>query len=183
MKKLVFVLSVLLFFQFGLSAQEYVMLTKKTAEAEKELPAVSSPKASIFEFDVYSKPEATKDIAQQFIGTHFLGEEIAKKMYLLDKTYTYEATIAPGNPATTTSIRKPIIYNSVKKIESYLKKSLRKKEISEEMATAQFNKVMDVALNIFFLNTEAFENKIKTTDRASDLLELYTQRVHLNYNN
>jgi hypothetical protein len=181
MKRLFFISSVLLLFQYGLTAQEYVMLAKKPAMLNKELPNVSSSKPSVFEYDIYSKPELNKDIDPQLIGSHFLGKEIARKMYLLDKTYTYEDKVAPGNPATTTSIRKPLIYNSVKKIEAYFRKSIRKRQVSEEVATEQFNKVVDVALNIFFQNTDALENQLKTTDKTSDLLELFTQRIHLNY--
>jgi len=181
MKKLILISTVLLLFQFGLKAQEYVMLTKKASLAEKESPIVEPAKASVFEYNVYSKPELSKDVSSQLIGSHFLGDDIAKKMYLLDKTYTYETKIAPGNPAVTTSIRKPAIYNSVIKIESYLKKSIRKKEITEALAAEQFNKVVDVALNVFFQDTEALENQLKSTDKASDLLELYNHRIHIHY--
>lgn len=181
MKRLFFISTVLLLFQFGLQAQEYVMLTRKTNDVAKESAVVSSSKPLVFEFDVYSKPELSKNVDPQLIGSHFLGDEIARKMYLLDKTYTFETKTAPGNPATTTSIRKPVIYNSVKKVESYLKKCVRKREISQEVAAQQFNKVVDVALDVFFQNTDALENQIKSTDRASDLLDLYTQRVRLNF--
>jgi len=181
MKKLIFISSVLLLFQYGLKAQEYVMLTKKASLAEKESPNLEPAKVVVFEYNVYSRPELSKDANSQLIGSHFLGDDIAKKMYLLDKTYTYETKITPGNPATTTSIRKPTIYNSVKKIESYFKKSIRKKEITEDLAAEQFNKVVDVALNVFFQDTEALENQLKAIDKVSDLLELYTQRIHIHF--
>jgi hypothetical protein len=181
MKRLVIISSVLLLFQCGLKAQEYVMLTKKASLAEKASPIVEPSSAAVFEYNVYSRPELPKDVNAQLIGSHFLGDDVAKKMYLLDKTYTYESKIAPGNPAVTTSIRKPAIYNSVKKIESYLKKSIRKKEITEAIAAEQFNKVVDVALNVFFQDTEALENQLKSTDKATDLLQLYTQRIHIHY--
>jgi hypothetical protein len=181
MKRLVFAITLFLFFQMGLLAQQYVMLAKKPAETEKEVNVPVTAKAPVFEFDVYSKPGQESNIDPQIIENHFLGNEIAKKMYQLDKMYTYETKTAPGNPAATTSVRKPVIYNSVKKIESYLKKSVRKHEVSIEMATVQFNKVVDVALNTLYLNTDAFENQIRITGNTPELLELYTRQVHLNF--
>lgn len=181
MKKLFLVPSVLLLFQCGLFAQELVMLTNRPVMPGTETSNIGPSNAKVYEYNVYSKPELPKDIDPQSIGSHFLGDEIARKMYLLDKTYTYETHIAPGNPATTTVTRKPAIYNSVKKIEAYLKKSVRRKEITEEAAMQEFNKVVDVALNIFFQDTNTLEQQIKETDKAPDLLDLYIQRIHIHY--
>jgi hypothetical protein len=181
MKKLVFILLVLFWIKADLLlAQELVMVTsKKTAEIKEETPANTT--ASVFEFTIYSKIENEKNIAPELYGTHFLGDEIAKKMYLLDKTYVFETELAPGNPATTTTIRKPLIYKSVKKIEAYLKKSLRKKELSTAQATDQFNKVLEVAINIIYQGTDSFENQLRILENPADLLDLYTKRVHLNF--
>lgn len=180
MKRIVFVLFASIFLRIGLVAQQYVMLAKKTSETEKDASSARVPNAAVFEFDVYSKVESSH-VDPQLVENHFMGNEIAQKMYQFDRLYTYETKIAPGNPASTTNIRKPVVYNSVKRIESFLKKSVRKHEISMDMAVVQFNKVLDVALNTLYQNTNAFENEIKLTSNTSDLVELYTQRVHLNY--
>lgn len=181
MKRLFLIPSVILLFQCGLYSQDLVMLTNRPAMPETETTNIGVSNAKVYEYNVYSRPELSKDTDPQLIGSHFLGDEIARKMYLLDKTYTYETHIAPGNPATTTVTRKPLIYNSVKKIESYLKKSVRRKELTEQAARQEFNTVVDIALNIFFQDTNSLEQQIKETDKASDLLELYTQRIRIRY--
>lgn len=182
MKNRILISAVLLLLGYSTYAQELVMLTKKTSTPEKELPNMAPANVTIFEYTVYSKPELPKDTDPQLIGTSFFGNEIAQKMYLLDKTYTYEAKIAPGNPATTTMTRKPVIYNSVKKVESYLKKSVKRKELSETEATEKLNQVVDAALNVFYQDTRTLENQLSATDKAQDLLELYTRRIRIHYN-
>ncbi|HEX2936771.1 MAG TPA: hypothetical protein VHO72_15555 [Bacteroidales bacterium] len=183
MKNRILISTVLLLLGYSTYAQELVMLTKRTSAPEKELPNMAPANVTVFEYTVYSKPELPKDTDPQLIGTNFFGNEIAQKMYLLDKIYTYEAKIAPGNPATTTMTRKPVIYNSVKKLESYLKKSVKHKELSETEASEQLNQVVDTALSVFYQDTKALENQIAATDKAQDLLELYTRRVRVHYSN
>lgn len=157
------------------------MVTNKPSNTIKEALPTGNSATTVFNFDIYTGNNSNQEIAPALIGNHFLGKEIAKKMYILDKVYLSEDKLNPGNPATTTTIRKPVIYNSVMKIESYLKKTLRKKEVSGDQATAEFNKVLDVAINIIYQNTETLENQIKKLDQPSDLISLYTERVRLNF--
>jgi hypothetical protein len=183
MKEFLSVIFVMVAFQaIELQAQNLVMLTSAPTSPGEKTNVSNTPAIPVFEFDVYSPVNVNaNNIDPNMIGSHFLGSRMALKMYILDKMYTFETNVAPGNPATTTSIRKPLVYNSVKKIESYLKKSLRKKEITTEAAEEQLGKVVDVALNILYQNTEAIESQIKALDSSSDLLALYTHQVRLNF--
>ena len=49
-------------------------------------------------------------------------------------------------------------------------------------ASVKMNKVLDVALTTKGVNTEKFEDSIKSANNADELLTLYSQ-VRLNYNN
>jgi hypothetical protein len=162
-------------------AQDYASVN--TSSNNAGMPNTSK-KLMSYDFEVYNYvPEAMQKVTPDMAGNHFLGDDNAKKMYLFEEAYTYTEPIAPGNPATRTMYKKPVIYSSVKKIESLLKKSIKNKELTVEEATAKFNKVLDVVLNIKVLNTEKFEDTIKQQKgNASDLLTLFTE-VHLSYTN
>lgn len=143
----------------------------------------NTDKLSNFNFEVYNFiPEEIKNVTEEMAGSHFLGEDIAKKVYLFEQAYTYTVAISPGNPSTRTMFRKPVVYNSVRKIEHYLKKSVKKGLLTIEEARNDFNKVLDVALTTKSMNTNSFEDSIKSINDSSDLLTAYSQ-VNLHFSN
>ncbi|MBA4409394.1 MAG: hypothetical protein Q8S54_09815 [Bacteroidota bacterium] len=144
---------------------------KKTISNSSSLP-VFEFRASLNDYDLNSD---SKDI----IGEHAFGQKISEKLYLLESKYTYEVPIVPGNPQTRTMIRKPVIYDAVKKIERHLKKSVKKGEISKETASNDFNKVLDIAFNVLTAETESFEKAIGESNDANSLTNLFTKRVIL----
>jgi hypothetical protein len=145
--------------------------TKKAASTTSSLP--------VFEFRASSNEYDLSSISKDMIGDHILGDQVAQKLYLLESKYTYEVPIVPGNPQTRTMIRKPIIYEAVIKIERYLKKSVKKGGISTEAASAELNKVLDVAFNVLTADTESFETIISKTDDTATLTNLFTNQVKL----
>jgi len=135
---------------------------------------------STFEFMSFSKALSTENITDEIAGNHFLGTEIAKKMYLFNEQYCYKVPLTPGNSATKTVFRKPEIYSSVKKIERYLKKSIKKGDLNSSIAFNDYNKVLDVALNILDENTGKFEDRLKSAgDNPAELLKIYLFEVKL----
>ncbi len=178
--KLMLIIVALMFLKGHLFAQDYAVTN---TSFNKNLPNTSK-KLATYDFEVYNYvPEAMKKVTDDMAGNHFLGPEIAKKMYLLDESYTYTELIAPGNPATRTMYKKPVIYNAVVKIDRYIKKCVKTKELTLEEATSKFNKVLDVALNVRSVNTDQFEETIKAQgNNVADVLSLFTE-VHLNYTN
>jgi hypothetical protein len=156
------------------------LLTYKTAETKglPDSPAVTLP---VFKFKGYSIESELENISGELAGNHPFGETIAKKVYLFNEKYTSQVAIAPGNPANKTVIKKPVVYESVKRIERDLKRSVKKGEILLTTATSEFSIVLDVALNIVTIDTEDFENAIKSSGNTHSRIELFTKRVILNY--
>lgn len=146
---------------------------KRTVTSTNSLP--------VFEFRVYSSAQDLSAISKDMTEEHVLGEMVSQKLYLLDSKYTYQVPIVPGNPQTRTIVRKPVIYDAVRKIERYLKKSVKKGEISIETASNEFNIVLDVANNVFTADTKSFEKAISETDNTDSLINLLTKRVNLVY--
>ncbi|MDP3916027.1 MAG: hypothetical protein Q8R96_20045 [Bacteroidota bacterium] len=159
-----------------LLAQEVLALVlpgdaKKTVSATISLP--------VFEFRASSADHDLNSISKDMIGEHAFGQSVSEKLYLLESKYTYEVPIVPGNPQTRTMIRKPVIYEAVKKIERHLKKLVKKGEITTETASYDFNKVLDVAFNVLTAETESFEKTIGETNDVNSLTSLFTKRVTL----
>lgn len=145
--------------------------TKAAKVTSSELPS--------YEFRASSTDDDLKTISSEMIGEHVLGKLVSEKLYLLEEKYVYQVPIVPGNPQTRTVIRKPVIYDAVMKIEKYLKKSVKKGEITEEVASTDFNKVLDVAFNVLTAETTDFEKTIKETDDVASLTNLFAKRVKL----
>jgi viroplasmin and RNaseH domain-containing protein len=138
-------------------------------------------KPVVYEFNAFSRDYELESITAEMAGDHIFGETIAKKIYLLESKYTSEVEIVPGNPQTRTVIRKPLIYETVKRIEKLLKKEVKKGTLTSDSATTSLNKVLDVALNILASDTENFESAIEALDNTESKLLLFTNQVKLNY--
>jgi hypothetical protein len=161
-----------------LFAQESAMILNDVNEISKDSNKKTLP---IYEFNAYPMDAQLENVSKEMAGEHPFGDLIAKKMYLLSKKYTSEEAITPGNPQTKTVIRKPVIYETVRQIERYLKKSVKKGEINFEAASNDFNRVLDVALNIATVDTRNFEAAIKSLKDNAERIDLFTKRVKLRY--
>jgi hypothetical protein len=132
-----------------------------------------------FEFQTYVTENDLISISQDLLQEHPFGPLVSRKIYLLQSKYTFQVPVVPGNPQTKTVIRKAIIYDAVQKIEHHLKKSVRKKVMSNEQATQLFNQVLDVALNAFAADTTNFEKTINKMEDPSSLVDLFVKKVKL----
>jgi hypothetical protein len=105
---------------------------------------------------------------------------LAHRFQSIQETYTYTTPVAPGNPGLKTVIRKPVIYNSVVKLEKYYKKQFKNGLLSADETNKALLKVFDVALVAFYSNTEEFEKQLKTTKQISTITLIFenTEIVH-----
>ena len=156
------------------------LLTYKTNES-KAVPEKPGEILPVFKFKGYSNENELENITIEMAGNHQLGDLISKKLYLFYEKYTSQTALAPGNPAVKTVIKKPVIYESVKRIERDLKRAVKKGEIPVSLATSELNTVLDVALNILTTDTKDFENALNSSRSTESKIELFTKRVILNY--
>ena len=165
----------------------FIIATSAQLASNREAKHVSArttpeetPKPPTYSFRAYDRSYELNavDVSN---NTHLFGLEIAKKLQLLDNIYTYEEVIVPGNPMTKRVIRKPGIYESVKKIEKGLLKSVKKHEQSNEEAIILLNKVLDVAINILNAETDDFEEALSKESGYRNKMDLFVQQTHLVY--
>jgi hypothetical protein len=149
------------------------------APEETRKVSTGAENLTLFEFRASPTEQQISEISPEMIENHDLGEMVSKKFYLLDSKYTFEMPLVPGNPQSKTIVRKPVIYKSVYKIEKYLKKSVKKSEISVENASVIMNKVLDVANCILTVDTGDFEKEISRRINPQSLTQLFMNQVKL----
>ncbi len=176
--KLNLALMLLLFVRNQSEAQDLVMTGKISNSYENETGRAKTKKT--FEFLAYSNNTSPVNV-NMLPDEHFLGEHIAQKVQIFNEAYTVKTPISPGSPTMKVSIRKPVIYTSVKKIERQLRKEIREHTITMENAVDSYSKVLDIAINIVSDETGEFEKEIENTGTPESLIELFTQRVTLRY--
>jgi hypothetical protein len=112
-------------------------------------------------------------------GTHALGSEVARKMLLLQETYTYMERGTLMAPGDKTIVKKPDIYYSVKKLNNYYKKAVKKGTIDEKQAAKNLTSAVDKSYSIFYEDTKKFEEYLRAQknpediQKAFDLIQLY----------
>ncbi|MEP4533248.1 MAG: hypothetical protein ABJ004_09180 [Cyclobacteriaceae bacterium] len=112
---------------------------------------------------------------------HFLGSEVGKKMYLLKESYTWRDEPDPIKPTPTVVIEKPSIYNNIKKLERYYKKSIKKDKLTVEVASAEFVNILDIALQVRYQATEELENHLQKIKEVEEIAAVFSKNVELSY--
>ncbi len=158
--------------------QEPMVLAKAASVSIRNTPTKSP---TTFVFQAFTSDYRLAEITEEMAGEHFLGSVVAKKLYLLDEVYTSEVAVVPGNPQSKMVVKKPAIYNSVRRIEKYLTKSVKRGQIQAESATADLNKVLDIALSIISADTGSFEAAIDAANDDPQRIFLFTKCVTLTY--
>lgn len=168
-----------IFFLLGVGKTTAQQELAMTFAGDTKTNNINATALTVFEFRASSTEVDLNSVSKDLIGEHTFGQTASEKLYLFESKYTYEVPIVPGNPQMRTMIRKPAIYDAVKRIERHLKKSVRKGEISLESASSDFTKVLDIAFNVLTAETEDFEKAITDSKDNYSLTNLFTQRVKL----
>ncbi len=95
------------------------------------------------------------------VEDHFLGEEVAVRMFVFKNAYTFRPEPSPMDPSPPLDIEKYGIYNSVKKLNSFFKKGVRKGQITQENAIKRLSKAIDIAVQIRHQKTDEFEQVLR----------------------
>jgi len=176
------IVSILVLFNLAanhLFSQEVLAVVVETEKSVKLGTPLHSSGLPVFEFRIYTNENDLKSIPDEMLDKHVFGQDVSRRLYLLESKYTYETPAVPGNPQTKTMVRKPVIYNAVRRIEHYLKKGVKRDSSTLETASITFSKVLDVALNAISADSNSFEKAIGNTPDMDSLIALFTNRVSL----
>ena len=111
---------------------------------------------------------------------HYLGDKFTKMFFALKEQYVYtpEKTAINMDPSPTTE--KPAIYNSVKKLDKYYKKMIKKGKISKEDAMKKLSTIVAVGYSIRHENTKSLEQMLWTIKDPAQLEAVFTEKIVLN---
>ncbi len=137
-----------------------------------------------FEFDFMSSSlDETILNDHQYIKSHFLGNEVARKVKLVDLAYKWEDPPTPTRSTPLIKIEKQPIYFAIKKIISpkYYKTKIKKNELTEEEAIKELINILDIALMIRFQETDDFETILRDIDDADEVVNIFNNKIELIY--
>jgi hypothetical protein len=184
MKKTVLLTKFMILMASGVFCQEVAMLNNPEGKNTDPSKVIATPDVEVIKFKVgWFKSEEIRFIDDAEVEDYILGKDIAKKLLLLDRTYTYKMPVAPGNPAMKTMYRRPAIYTSAIKVEKHLARKVRKQEIPVHVANTNLSQVLDVALNIYCCDTQEFEKRVSKIKDPEELIAFYTKKVQVVYEN
>ncbi|HYW96051.1 MAG TPA: hypothetical protein VE870_10720 [Bacteroidales bacterium] len=102
-------------------------------------------------------------------GSNYFGDMIARKMYLLEKTYTYIEKGTPMSPSDKTIVQKPTIFYSIKKLYKYYRKQVKKDHISKAEAIDKLVRDLNIGYAIFNQDTEKFEDYLRSKRKPEEI--------------
>lgn len=114
-----------------------------------------------YEFRNQLRDTSNLNLDYSLMGSHFLGNNIARRMYRFEKTYTFQIAPTAMSPGTKTVVNKPTIYYTVNRLNKYFRNGVRKNKIETSDAIVRISEILDLAFVIYSQDTEEFEAYLK----------------------
>jgi len=130
-----------------------------------------------FRFSNHLADTGSFEYDYNFVDEHYLGDDIALKMYRVKETYTYIEAGTPSSPGDKTQVKKPAIYYAIKKLNTYYKKQLKKGEVDRAEAYEKLARYLDIAYSIYNDDTAMFEDELRSAKKAPEIDELFARVV------
>ena len=135
------------------------------------------------EFD-YSASALDESVLEEesYIKSHYLGNEIARKVKLLDLAYKWIDPPTATRISAVIKIEKQPIYFALQKIISakFYKKKIREEGLSKEDAIKELGNIIDIALMIRYQETDELE-KILRSANALNVVEIFNNKIVVKY--
>ena len=123
---------------------------------------------------VYHVYETTSKVA--FEIPHYLGEPCTEKWSRFQANYTRTYDQNVGFSSTTVEFAKPAIYHAVNKINKYIVKAVKKKNVTREEAIRLLSHVLDCANTLLYEDdTTQLEKSLASTKEPELLIKIFNQ--------
>jgi hypothetical protein len=163
----------LFFFHANLIAQELTYNADFSDRPESSYSGSSRSFVFSVNSQVFDMNEELGKIDSENIRRHALGEDVAKRVHLFEKTYTYVSEAVPGSFSGKLVIQKPAIYSSMMKLDKYFTRLEKKGTVSQEEAVKSYSHFLEVALILYYANTAEFEEELKRAPDDEALADLF----------
>lgn len=136
---------------------------------------MATDKAEPFTFYVYDDLSAQN---VEIIESHYLGTAITPKWNIFLKNYTHRYDVSVGLSDNGFEIRKPAVYHAVMRANKYVRKMLRKGELSHGDAVREMTHVLDCANTVIFeSDTKDFEQAAEDAASGEEALQFFDSVV------
>ena len=178
MKRLLLMMLLLLPLQV-LLGQDLAANLNETALKAKH-PANKEAVERGYRWEFYT-PDLTSYISQesQVTENNRFDASLEPLKAMFNESYTDQEPIAPGNPATRIVIRKPSIYNAVRKIDKYYSKEVAHGEMNSVSARKGLERVLTIAIAALSENSQSFEDALQQNRKSPELLIAQFNQVKL----
>lgn len=132
--------------------------------------AASEPAA--FEVPVYGSVPVMENVCPE---KHFLGGAVTEKWNTFLASYTNTYDVSVGLSDVNVEIRKPSIYNAVKRANKYVKKQVKDQLMSHDDAVTTMCHILDCA-NVMVLDadTKRFEQTASQARSGEQVVKLFS---------
>lgn len=130
-----------------------------------------------FEFDKQLDNSNEVEIVDEYLNKNYLGEEIARKYYVLQELYTYEVEGTATSPTTKTIVEKPSIYYALKKLNKHYKKQVKKDNLEMGEAIEQLSHFLDIGISIRYQTTAEFEKYLSDKRKREEIAKAFSNVV------
>lgn len=108
------------------------------------------------------------------VEPHFLGDSIAVRWSAFQAAYIRSVDLSVGFSNSDIDIFKPAVFNSIEKINRFLKKKLSRREISEKDAISLLMHILNCSLVIVYEpETDVFEAALNRAKYPEKQIEIF----------
>lgn len=145
-----------------------------------ENPANKPASRASYKWEFY-KPDLSDYKAQKSAtnGGESFDDSLAPLVDMFNESYTDQVPIAPGNPSMRIVIRKPSIYNAVRKIDKYYSRQVAHGAMNSANARKGFERVLTIAIAAISENSQSFEDALQQNRKNPNLLIAQFNQVKL----
>ena len=131
-------------------------------------------------FNFRDRSDEMETEVPEYASDHYLGDQFTQKFYALKEKYVWKPLASPTTPNPASVTEKPSIYNSLKKLDRYYKKQLKKGNASEDEVRENLSKAVAVCYSVRYAETEELEKILWKTKDVNEIEEIFTEKVTLN---
>ena len=119
----------------------------------------------------------------QYIKPHFLGDQVARKIKLIDLAYKWEDPPTAMRSTPLIKIEKQPIYFALRKVISprFYKNKIKSKSMTKDEAIEQIIQLLDIALMIRYQDTETLESMLRGIDNGDNVVEIFKDKIDIIY--
>jgi|GEM_PF-1480118 len=130
-------------------------------------------------WEFYFIPLNLSAVDLEEVSDHKLGPEVSRLYAAFETSFVVKEEVVPGDPLRRTVIRKPDIYNAVRKVERMLTDKVKRGELRKEAGASDFMQVLNVAMAAVDTECGSFEKALQQDRKDPDRLFVLFQRVSL----